>query len=196
MVQHAQMWQPACKRHSHKHVSSAPQYCCRSTCSHKLVSSTSALQIDCIVPIQCITKALSKRLWTRYCWRNTILVIVGGMWCVEEVSDLHGQETRLKYNFDSSKKKWTFGSGSLLCQRFRRRREETAWKRRRIETSPVIMIITLRALSSLFLVNSFGHDLESCNLYLKRFDLTEGLLFDTFLITAWNKLCTYDHSRR
>jgi len=40
--------------HSHKHVSSAPKYWCRFKCSHKLISraSTSALQIDCIVPIQ------------------------------------------------------------------------------------------------------------------------------------------------
>jgi len=33
-----------------------------------------------------------------------------------------------------------------------------------------------------------------CDLYLKRFDLTKGLLFDTFSITVWYKLCRYDHS--
>jgi len=33
-----------------------------------------------------------------------------------------------------------------------------------------------------------------CDLYLKRFDLTKGLLFDTFLITVGYKLCRYDHS--
>ena len=27
-----------------------------------------------------------------------------------------------------------------------------------------------------------------CNLYLKRFDLTKGLLFKTFVITVWYKL--------
>jgi len=32
------------------------------------------------------------------------------------------------------------------------------------------------------------------DLYLKRFDLTKGLLFDTFSITVWYKLCHYDHS--
>jgi len=31
-----------------------------------------------------------------------------------------------------------------------------------------------------------------CNLYLKRFDLTEGLLSETFLITVWYKLCRCD----
>jgi len=28
-----------------------------------------------------------------------------------------------------------------------------------------------------------------CDLYLKRFDLTKTLLFDTFSITVWYKLC-------
>ena len=42
--------------------------------------------------------------------------------------DHHGQETVLKCDFDSSRKKWTFGSGPLLCQRSRRRCEETAQK--------------------------------------------------------------------
>ena len=32
------------------------------------------------------------------------------------------------------------------------------------------------------------------DLYLKRFDLTKGLLFVTFAITVWYKLCRYDHS--
>ena len=33
-----------------------------------------------------------------------------------------------------------------------------------------------------------------CDLYLKRVDLTKGLLFDTFSITVWYKFCRYDHS--
>jgi len=35
-----------------------------------------------------------------------------------------------------------------------------------------------------------------CDLYLKRFDLTKDLLFDTFSITVWYnlKLCHCDHS--
>ena len=40
----------------------------------------------------------------------------------------------------------------------------------------------------MFLINCFGIELVLCDLYLKRFDLTKGLLFDTFLITVWNKL--------
>jgi len=33
-----------------------------------------------------------------------------------------------------------------------------------------------------------------CDLYLKRFDLTKDLLFDTFSITVWYKSSRYDHS--
>jgi len=33
-----------------------------------------------------------------------------------------------------------------------------------------------------------------CDLYLKRFDLTKGLLFETFVITVWYKLCFCDHA--
>jgi len=33
-----------------------------------------------------------------------------------------------------------------------------------------------------------------CDLYLKRVDLTKGLLFKTFVITVWYKLCLCDHS--
>jgi len=33
-----------------------------------------------------------------------------------------------------------------------------------------------------------------CDLYLERFDLTKGLLFKTFVITVWYKLCRCDHS--
>jgi hypothetical protein len=53
--------------------------------------------------------------------------IVIGIKCVEEVGDNHGQKGS-NVSFISSKKMWTFGSGLLLCQSFRRRREETAWK--------------------------------------------------------------------
>ena len=42
--------------------------------------------------------------------------------------------------------------------------------------------------------NCFGIEMVLCDLYLKRFDLTKGLLFDTFSITVWYKLCRYDHS--
>jgi len=33
-----------------------------------------------------------------------------------------------------------------------------------------------------------------CDSYLNRFDLTKGLLFDTFVTTVWYKLCRCDHS--
>jgi len=33
-----------------------------------------------------------------------------------------------------------------------------------------------------------------CDFNLKRFDLTKGLLFKTFVITVWYKLCRCDHS--
>ena len=33
-----------------------------------------------------------------------------------------------------------------------------------------------------------------CDLYLKRFDLTKDVLFKTFVITVWYKLCRCDHS--
>jgi len=47
---------------------------------------------------------------------------------------------------------------------------------------------------TLFLINSFGIEMVLCDLYLKRFDLTKGLSFDTVSITVWYKLCHYDHS--
>jgi len=47
---------------------------------------------------------------------------------------------------------------------------------------------------TLFLINCFEHEMVLCHLYLKRFDLTKGLLFDAFSITVWYKLCRYDHS--
>ena len=75
--------------------------------------------------------------------------------CVEEVGDHHGQETGLKRDFDSSRKKWTFGLGPLLCQRFRRRREETACKRKRTEISPVFVTIMLHVLTYVVSNKSF-----------------------------------------
>jgi len=41
---------------------------------------------------------------------------------------------------------WTFGSGPLLCQRFRRRREEMACKRKTTEISLVFVTIMLHVL--------------------------------------------------
>jgi len=47
---------------------------------------------------------------------------------------------------------------------------------------------------TLFLINYFGIEILLCHLYLKRFDLTKGLLFETFFMTVWYKLCRCDHS--
>jgi len=33
-----------------------------------------------------------------------------------------------------------------------------------------------------------------CDLYLKRFDVTKGLLLETFVIIVWYKFCNCDHS--
>jgi len=76
-----------------------------------------------------------------------LYVTVGEIWCVDEVGDHHGQETGLKCDFDPTKKMWTFGSGSLLCQRFKRKRGETAWKGRRIESPLVVVIVILYVLT-------------------------------------------------
>jgi len=46
----------------------------------------------------------------------------------------------------------------------------------------------------LFLIDCFGIEMVLCGLYLKNFDLTKGLLFDTFIITVWYILCRGDHS--
>ena len=86
------------------------------------------------------------------------------------MGDHHGQETGLERDFDSSTKKWTFGSGSLLCQRFWRRREETACKRKRIEISLVFVTIMLRVLTYVVSNKLFGIEMVLCDLYLKRFD--------------------------
>jgi len=63
------------------------------------------------------------------------------------VGDHHGQEIGLKRDFDSSRKKWIFGSGPLLCRRFRRRRKETACKRKITEISLVFVTIMLHVLT-------------------------------------------------
>jgi len=86
-----------------------------------------------------ITKTLSKRLCTRYCWRNMVCQRSGwSSWTRD----------RTQRDFDSSRKLWTFSSGPSLCQRFWRTREETACKRKRIEISLVFMTIMLHVLTS------------------------------------------------
>jgi len=65
--------------------------------------------------------------------------------CVEEVGIYHELDTRYKCGFDSSRNKWTFGSGFLQCQGPRRRREETAWKWKRIKISLTVVMFLLLA---------------------------------------------------
>jgi len=43
------------------------------------------------------------------------------------------------------------------------------------------------------LINCFQIEMVLCNLYLKSFDLTKGLLFDTFVLAVWYKLCHCNH---
>ena len=69
----------------------------------------------------CLITFLLQRHQTRDCAHVT----VGGIWCVKEVGNHKGQEAGLKYGFDSIRSKWTFGSGSLRCQEFRRSFEKT-----------------------------------------------------------------------
>ena len=112
----------------------------------------------------------------------------------------HRQENELKCDFNSSRKTQTFRSnfsrktqtfrsGLLLCQRFRRRHEETACKRRRIETS-LVLVIVIMLLHALMCVVSytmmiyFGIKLGLSYLNLKIFDLTKCLLLDTFLMSS------------
>ena len=52
-----------------------------------------------------------------------------------------------KQDSNAASTPWTFSQGSFLYQEFRRRFEETAWKRRRIETSLVIVMFMLRVMT-------------------------------------------------
>jgi len=82
----------------------------------------------------------------------------------------------LRLYVDSNRKQWTFGSGSLLCQRFRRRRKEMAWKRRRIETNLVIVIVMLRVLTYIVSYKLFGNWCWCCAICISR-----GLI--------WQRVC-------
>ena len=62
-----------------------------------------------------------------------------------------------------------------------------------IEICLVFVTIMLHVLTYVFLMNCFGTEMVLCDLYLKRFDFTKGLLFDTFCITVWYKVCRCDH---
>jgi len=59
----------------------------------------------------------------------------------------HGLETGRKCGFNSKRIKRTCGPGSLLHQEVRRRREETAWKQKKIEASVVIVMFMRRVMT-------------------------------------------------
>jgi len=71
------------------------------------------------------------------------------------VGNHHGQEAGQNCGFDSSRNKWIVGSESLMGQGLRRRREETVWKRRRIRTSLVVVMLLLRVMTYVVLYKLF-----------------------------------------
>ena len=77
------------------------------------------------------------------------------------MGDHHEQETGLKRDFDSSR---TFSSGPLLCQRFWRRREETAFKRKKIEISLVFVTIMLHVLTYVVSNKKIGIKIVLCDM--------------------------------
>jgi len=84
------------------------------------------------------TKTLSKRLWKRYCWRNTL--------CLSSWSSLWtGGRSHRRLRLQQ--KQGDLSLGSLLCQEFRRRREETASKWRKIKTSLLVVMWMLRVMT-------------------------------------------------
>jgi len=101
----------------------------------------------------CSPPSRSRRVMTRIiqeCFFSTVSVKVRQSRRVRFFAFIHHgtcAHRSLRPYFDSNRKKWTFGSGSWLCQRFTGRREEMAWKWRRIETSLMIVIIMLRVLT-------------------------------------------------
>jgi len=61
-----------------------------------------------------------------------------------------------------------------MCQEFRRRCEENAWERKRIETKLEVVMFMLPVMTYIVSINCFGIEVVLCNLYLTRFDLTRG----------------------
>ena len=196
----------------------------------------------------CQQKRLSSSVSVHTRWRKMVCRKSG--W-----SSWTGDRTQMRLRIQQTKvdlrlrHRW----GSLLCQWFRRRHEESAWKRKRIETSNCniydgLMVAFITCNSSLvplleglcssnpcrfevsdflsfcrnrtddlginsptlwptelvlhrlghvcrctlLLIDCFGTELVLCNLYLMKFDLTKGLLFDTFFNTVLYKFCLCD----
>jgi len=74
----------------------------------------------------CSSLVVISRIWKTFCQTS-------GWLCtgVEEMGNHHGQEAGYKSGSDSSRNKWTFGSGSLLYWEFRRRCDIRAWNRKK-----------------------------------------------------------------
>ena len=64
----------------------------------------------------------------------------------------------------------------------------SAWSRQKCR-----LLVGHSPCCTLFLINCSGIEMVLCDLYLKRFDLTKSLLFETFLLTVWYKLWRCDH---
>ena len=69
-----------------------------------------------------------------------------------------------------------------------------AWERRRIETSIVIVIVTLRDLTYVFSYKLSWTLIGVLWFVSQEVWLTKSWRFDTFWITCYNKLCYSDHS--
>ena len=96
------------------------------------------------------------------------------------------RQDSLKCDFDSSRTKWTFGSGSLLCQTFRSSREETAWKRRRIETSLVFVIVMLHVLTYVVSDKLFWNWNGAMRFVSQEVLIDEGFVICHFLNYYWS----------
>jgi hypothetical protein len=105
-----------------------------------------------------------------------------------KVGDHHGQGTGLKCNLDSSRKKWTFGSGLLLYQRYRKRREESAWKRRKIETSLVIVRVVLHVLTYVVSYKLFWNWIGVVRFVFQEVWFNKGFVIWHFLSYYWEQI--------
>ena len=90
-----------------------------------------------------------------------------------------------KCGFDSSRNKWIFGSASFLCQGFRRRRKETAWKRRRIKTSLLIVMFTLRVMTYVVFCKVFWNGIAVARFASHEVWSDERFVFCHFLLCCF-----------
>ena len=95
-----------------------------------------------------VTPAETRIMSTEALLSKTVLVKIHTEAHVYDLAfrGVHEHPAGLKRDFDYSRKKWTIGSGPLLCQRIWRRREEMACKQKRIDISLVFVTIMLHVL--------------------------------------------------